>query len=73
MPTTNVHPLVEWITISEAAGRLHRSTKTIRRWIKQGVIPAHQLVPGGSYLIDAHKLDAIVRSKWSARTADDAA
>ena len=35
---TEIRPGLEWLTITEAAERVHRSTDTIRRWAEEGLI-----------------------------------
>jgi len=46
----------EWLTMSEAAATLGISRHRIRRLIKDGVLPAEQVVPGAPYQIQASDL-----------------
>ena len=46
----------EWLTLSEAATALGISHHRIRRFIKEGVLPADQVVPGAPYQIRAADL-----------------
>jgi excisionase family DNA binding protein len=41
----------EWLTMSEAAAMLHVTHHRIRRLIKEGILPAEQVVPGAPYQI----------------------
>jgi excisionase family DNA binding protein len=34
-----------WLTVDEAASHLHVSTKTVYKWIKNGLLRAHRLGP----------------------------
>ena len=46
----------EWLTMSEAAAKLGVSHHQIRRLIKEGVLPAEQVVPDAPYQIRASDL-----------------
>jgi excisionase family DNA binding protein len=46
----------EWLTMSEAAAMLGVSNHRIRRLIKDGILPAEQVVPGAPYQIRASDL-----------------
>jgi excisionase family DNA binding protein len=46
----------EWLTLSEAATRLGVTHHRIRRLIKDGILPAEQVVPGAPYQIRAANL-----------------
>jgi excisionase family DNA binding protein len=46
----------EWLTMSEAAVKLGVSNHQIRRLIKQGILPAAQVVPDAPYQIRASDL-----------------
>jgi excisionase family DNA binding protein len=58
----------EWLTMSEAASTLNVTHHRIRRLIKDGVLPAEQVVPGAPYqirasdLLDERVIDAIART-----------
>ena len=43
----------EWLTMSEAATELGVTNHRIRRLIKDGILPAEQVVPGAPYQIRA--------------------
>jgi excisionase family DNA binding protein len=38
-------PVIEWLTLDEAAVRLCISTRTVRRWISSGELDARRFVP----------------------------
>ena len=42
------------LTVPEVARRLGRNPETVRRWIREGRLPAHKV--GGQHLIDQHTL-----------------
>ena len=46
----------EWLTMSEAAARLGVTHHRIRHLIKEGILPAEQVVPGAPYQIRAADL-----------------
>jgi excisionase family DNA binding protein len=46
----------EWLTMSEAATALEVTHHRIRRLIKDGILPAEQVVPGAPYQIRASDL-----------------
>ena len=51
------------LSVTEAATRLNVSTKTIRRWIEAGELPAVRLPgPGRRLRIDPLDLDACLRT-----------
>jgi excisionase family DNA binding protein len=45
------HPESEMVTIAEAAARLGVSTSTIRRWLREGLLPAEQSTPHAPWRI----------------------
>jgi excisionase family DNA binding protein len=47
-----------WLTMTEAAAKLGVTNHVIRRLIKDGILPAEQVVPGAPYQIRAADLDA---------------
>jgi excisionase family DNA binding protein len=47
----------EWLTMSEAAGKLGVTNHRIRRLIKNRILPAEQVVPGAPYQIRASDLE----------------
>lgn len=47
-----------WITLPEAAERLARSPKTVRRYVDSGLLPGYQR-PDGAWLINPVDLDTI--------------
>ena len=47
----------EWLTMSEAAGKLGVTNHRIRRLIKDRILPAEQVVPGAPYQIRASDLE----------------
>jgi excisionase family DNA binding protein len=65
----------EWLTMSEAAATLSVTHHFIRRLIKDGILPAEQVVPGAPYQIRAGDLQtervlaAIVRTGGPCRVA----
>ena len=67
----------EWLTMSEAATTLGVSNHRIRRLIKDGILPAEQVVPGAPYQIRASDLQhervtaAIGRTARPCRTAPE--
>jgi excisionase family DNA binding protein len=60
----------EWLTMSEAATTLGVSRHRIRRLIKDGILPAEQVVPGAPYQIRASDLQHERVTAAIARTAD---
>lgn len=58
----------EWLTMSEAAAALDVTHRRIRRLIKDGILPAEQVVPGAPHQIrasdlrDQRVIDAIART-----------
>ena len=67
----------EWLTMSEAATTLGVSRHRIRRLIKDGILPAEQVVPGAPHQIRASDLQhervtaAIARTACPCRTAPE--
>ena len=47
----------EWLTMSEAAGKLGVTNHKIRRLIKDRILAAEQVVPGAPYQIRASDLE----------------
>lgn len=45
------------ITVPEAARKIGRNPETIRRWIREGKLPAHKV--GTQHLIDEHDLETV--------------
>lgn len=50
----------EFLTVAQAADRLHYCTKTILRYILGGKLPASQITAGGPYRIAAVALDKMM-------------
>ena len=50
------------LTIKEVAGRCRVSTKTVRRWIKSGELPAYRL--GRQWRISERDLRRFHRDRW---------
>lgn len=48
-----------WLTVNETANYLKLSTRSIRRYLKDGIIPQHQL-PTGTIRIERRDLDCLV-------------
>ena len=59
----------QWLTMSEAASQLGVNNHRIRRLIKEGLLPAEQVVPRAPYqirasdLLDPQVIDAIARTR----------
>ena len=52
----------EFLTVAQVAEILHRTPKTVRRWIKNGELPAYRI--GRNFIIDpAELLNAIKKNK----------
>lgn len=52
-PSTAAEPLAEgdgWMTTAEVATEWGRNVETVRRWIREGQLPAHR-TPGGRTLL----------------------
>ena len=64
----------QWLTMSEAASQLGVNNHRIRRLIKEGLLPAEQVVPRAPYqilasdLLDQRVIDAIARTLSPCRT-----
>jgi excisionase family DNA binding protein len=60
------HAAHKWITVGEAAIRVHRKPATVRRWCRDGILPAEIVHKPtgwqGQYLIDREALDDWVRN-----------
>lgn len=67
----------EWLTMSQAAEKLGISNHRIRSLIKQGLLPAEQVVPRAPYqiraadLADERVIEAVSRTSRPCRGADD--
>jgi excisionase family DNA binding protein len=67
----------EWLTMSQAAEKLGVSNHSIRSLIKQGLLPAEQVVPRAPYQIrtaaiaDQRVIDALSRTSRPCRTEND--
>lgn len=48
-----------WMTVEETASYLKLSARTVRRYLKDGIIPHHQLVTG-TIRIERKDLDSLV-------------
>lgn len=59
-PPSEDEPL---LTVDEVAERLNVSTKTVRRWIKTGELPAYRL--GRQIRISEKDLRRFLRDRWS--------
>jgi len=64
----SAHKQGEWLTMSEAAAKLGVNNHRIRRLIKEGLLPAEQVVPRAPYQIrasdlqDQRVIDAVART-----------
>jgi excisionase family DNA binding protein len=64
----SAHKDGQWLTMSEAAAKLGVNNHRIRRLIKEGVLPAEQVVPRAPYqirasdLLDQRVIDAVART-----------
>lgn len=64
----SAHKDGEWLTMSEAAAKLGVNNHRIRRLIKEGLLPAEQVVPRAPYqiragdLLDQRVIDAVART-----------
>jgi len=58
----------EVVTIAEAAARLGVSTSTIRRWLREGLLPAEQSTPHAPWRI---RLTDEVRRRFVPNVPDD--
>jgi DNA invertase Pin-like site-specific DNA recombinase len=67
----------QWLTMSQAAAKLGVTNHRIRSLIKQGLMPAEQVVPRAPYqiradaLADQRVVDAVSRTCRPCRSADD--
>jgi hypothetical protein len=67
----------QWLTMSQAAAKLGVTNHRIRSLIKQGLMPAEQVVPRAPYqiradaLADQRVVDAVSRTSRPCRSADD--
>ena len=67
----------EWLTMSQAATKLGVNNHRIRRLIKDGLLPAEQVVPCAPYqiracdLADQRVIDAVARTSRPCRIEDD--
>ncbi|CAN5191010.1 recombinase family protein [soil metagenome] len=67
----------QWLTMSEAAAKLGVNNHRIRRLIKEGVLPAEQVVPRAPYqirasdLLDQRVIDAIARTHSPCRVVGE--
>ncbi|MGE4092727.1 MAG: helix-turn-helix domain-containing protein [Candidatus Binatia bacterium] len=46
----------EWLTLQETAAELHVSGTVIKRLLKEGILPARQVVPGAPWVIERTNL-----------------
>jgi len=51
----------DWITLEEAAGKLHVGLDTMRRWVRLGYFPRTKV--GKRYLIPLKALDDFLQSR----------
>jgi DNA invertase Pin-like site-specific DNA recombinase len=67
----------EWLTMSQAAAKLGVTNHRIRRLIKEGLLPAEQVVPCAPYqirasdLMDQKIIDAVARTSRPCRVDDE--
>lgn len=50
------------LRVSEVAAALGVTDATVRRWVKDGLLPARRLGPGRLILIDPSDLEALISS-----------
>jgi excisionase family DNA binding protein len=50
-----------WLTVGDAAAQTRKSTRTIRRWVVLGKLPAHRDPGGFGVLIDQADLDKLIK------------
>jgi excisionase family DNA binding protein len=53
-------PKTRYVDIETVAGIANVSTRTVRRWIKDGRLPAYQLAGRGLIRIDLRDLDKVI-------------
>lgn len=58
---------IELLRVSEAAKLCRVTNYTIRKWIKDGKLPAVQIDKGGHYLINKLDLPTFIRKKTNAK------
>ena len=64
---------IEWLTSAEVCAMLRiESLMTLDRYIKAG-LPAHQPLPGGRRLFDKAEVVGWIKSRWTAKTAEQQA
>ncbi len=56
-----------WYSIKDVVARLGVHEQTVRRWIKQGVVPAVLFGHRGGYRIKASDLDAFLEAQREAQ------
>ena len=61
--TTNEDTTKPLLTVSEVAEVCRLSTRTVRRWIERGELPAHRL--GRQLRISEKDLKIFLRDRWS--------
>ena len=61
--TTSEETTKPLLTISEVAEVCRLSTRTVRRWIERGELPAHRL--GRQLRISEKDLKIFLRDRWS--------
>ena len=49
-----------WLTIKQAAKRVHRSPDVVRAWVNTGLLPGYQPNGRGSVLVKPKELDEFV-------------
>ena len=50
-----------WISVGAAARDLGRSTETVRRWLREGLLRGRQLRPRGWIEVDRRSVDEVIR------------
>jgi excisionase family DNA binding protein len=55
-------PTTRYLRTAEAAAALRTSTDTVRRWIREGRVPARRVSPKGPLLINPADLEQALRA-----------